>query len=99
MSKKQSPTRDAASNPAYQAQTRFSYVKYDDVRTAAQQDFKNEFERLERLVEKHLKPDRAQELCLTALEVAYMWTGKQLRDQQIEADGGKVVEQAERGVE
>lgn len=61
---------------------RFSYVKYDEQSTAAQETFKQQFEVLETLVDA-LPDSRAKSLCLTALEEAYMWTGKAIRDLQI----------------
>lgn len=61
---------------------RFSYVKYDEQSTAAQETIKQQFEVLEALVDA-LPDSRAKSLCLTALEEAYMWTGKAIRDAQI----------------
>lgn len=61
---------------------RFSYVKYDAESTRAQEAFKLNFETLEILVD-GLPDGRAKSLCLTALEEAYMWTGKAIRDAQI----------------
>jgi hypothetical protein len=64
---------------------RFSYVKYDSQSIHAQETLKEHFETLEVLVEA-LPDSRAKSLCLTALEEAYMWTGKAIRDEQIKRD-------------
>lgn len=61
---------------------RFSYVKYDEISTKAQEALKNRFEALEELVAE-LPESRPKALCLTALEEAYMWTGKAIRDAQL----------------
>lgn len=61
---------------------RFSYVKYDAVSAAAQEALKGHFETIEELVNE-LPDSREKSLCLTALEEAYMWTGKAIRDAQI----------------
>lgn len=76
--------------------TRFSYIKYDEDSSAKQQRFKKAFEDLETLVAANLKGSRPTALCLTALEEAYMWVGKSIRDEQIERKGLKG-EQEERG--
>ena len=62
---------------------RFSYVKYDQQSAAAQETLKGHFEALEALVEA-LPNSRAKSLVMTHLEEAYMWTGKAIRDAQIE---------------
>lgn len=62
---------------------RFDYVKYDTLAIAHQEDFKYQFEKLEALANTTLKDGRAKSLFLTALEEAYMWTGKAIRDEQI----------------
>lgn len=63
---------------------RFDYVKYDDESTSTQQQFKAACEGLTALIESRLKPGRARSLAITALEVAYMWIGKAIRDEQVE---------------
>lgn len=63
---------------------RFSYVKYDEVAVEKQEAFKKLFEELETLAEVSFKDSRPKSLFLTALEEAYMWTGKAIRDEQIE---------------
>jgi hypothetical protein len=78
--------------------SRFSYVRYDDHHAMLQQNFKEKFEGLEALANDVMPEGRCKSLFMTKLEEAYMWTGKAIRDSQIEVDG-KVVEQAERGNE
>lgn len=62
---------------------RFEYVKYDQVAIHQQEAFKTLFEQVEKLVNETLVDGRAKSLVLTELEVAYMWTGKAIRDEQI----------------
>lgn len=61
---------------------RFSYVKYDEESQTKQELLKKQFEVLEAMVDT-LTESRPKALCLTALEEAYMWTGKAIRDEQI----------------
>lgn len=61
---------------------RFSYVKYDEQSKHVQETLKSAFEMVEHLVN-GLPSSREKALCLTALEEAYMWTGKAIRDCQI----------------
>ena len=68
---------------------RFSYVKYDDKSIEIQEAFKKKFEELEALANENLHDGRAKSLFITALEEAYMWTGKAIRDQQIARDSQK----------
>ena len=76
---------------------RFSYVKYDEQSVKQQNELKTAFEAVEQLVDK-LEDGRAKSLVLTHLEIAYMWTGKQIRDTQI-SKRGSCVEQPERNNE
>lgn len=76
---------------------RFSYIKYDDQSMAAQQKLKGMFEAVEAEVEK-LSEGRAKALVMTHLEIAYMWAGKAIRDEQIKRTGDST-EQKERGAE
>lgn len=62
---------------------RFDYVKYDEQSATKQANLKGVFEQLEKLVEDTIPEGRAKSLILTSLEVAYMWTGKAIRDEQI----------------
>lgn len=62
---------------------RFSYVKYDHEAMHKQETLKAVFEKVESMVEEMLGEGRAKALVLTHLEISYMWTGKQLRDDQI----------------
>jgi len=60
---------------------RFDYVAYDLRAIAIQAEFKAKFQELEALAETHFPaPARAKALLLTSLEEAYMWAGKQIRD-------------------
>jgi len=66
---------------------RFDYVKYDSESTSLQETFKELFLDIEELAEQSFsKESRAKALLMTYLEIAYMWTGKAIRDQQIEND-------------
>lgn len=61
---------------------RFKYVKYDERSIIQQEAFKEQFEKLETMVE-DLSQGRAKSLMLTHLEEAYMWLGKAIRDEQL----------------
>jgi hypothetical protein len=63
--------------------SRFDYVQYDPESILAQAEFKNLFTSIEVFANKTLKDSRPKSLLMTALEEAYMWTGKAIRDQQI----------------
>lgn len=76
---------------------RFSYVKYDEKAVEQQVNFKTQFEAIEKLADE-LQNGRAKALVMTYLEIAYMWIGKAIRDEQIERTG-KVDEQPERNNE
>ena len=62
---------------------RFDYVKYDAIAIEKQEGFKQMFGMLEKAADDMLPNGRARALFLTALEEAYMWTGKAIRDEQI----------------
>jgi hypothetical protein len=66
--------------------SRFDYVKYDEQSTTKQSNLKNLFEQVERLVEESIPEGRAKSLVLTHLEISYMWTGKAIRDEQVQRD-------------
>lgn len=66
---------------------RFSYVRYDSQSQTAQNVIREKVEELEKLAESLLPNGRAKSLFLTALEEAYMWSGKAIRDAQIERTG------------
>jgi hypothetical protein len=76
---------------------RFSYVKYDQKSMEVQAKLRAQFEAIETTLAE-LPDGRPKSLCLTALEEAYMWTGKAVRDAQI-ARTGQVDEQPERSAE
>lgn len=63
--------------------SRFDYVKYDEQATTKQSNLKAIFEQLEQLVETTLPEGRAKSIVMTYLEIAYMWTGKAIRDEQL----------------
>lgn len=61
----------------------FNYVKYDDTSIQKQETFKLMFEAIEDYANLTLSDSRPKSLLKTALEEAYMWTGKAIRDEQI----------------
>lgn len=63
--------------------SRFDYVKYDEGASDMQAMFKNKFQELDGMVERHLFSGRERSLVHTKLEEAYMWVGKSIRDDQI----------------
>lgn len=67
--------------------SRFDYVRYDQPRVDMQNSFKEIVTELETMIDTLIVSKRAKKLALTALEVCYMWIGKGLRDDQIEANG------------
>jgi hypothetical protein len=62
---------------------RFTYVKYTQDQQNKQEMFKKLFEAVEQFGEHVLPEGRAKALFLTTLEESYMWTGKAIRDEQI----------------
>lgn len=63
---------------------RFDYVAYDSIAQGSQAGFKKMFMELETHVGTFSPAaGRAKALALTALEEAYMWIGKAIRDEQI----------------
>lgn len=62
---------------------RFDYVQYDAVAKDTQEKFKQMFTELEDFANIALPDSRPKSLFMTALEEAYMWTGKAIRDEQI----------------
>ena len=62
---------------------RFNYIKYDEPSMKVQQEFKTLFEAIESRVDTMLADGRAKSLVYTALEEAYMWVGKSVRDTQV----------------
>ena len=69
---------------------RFSYVKYTETSVAKQEAFKAMFESVEAYAMQSLVDGRSRSLCLTALEEAYMWTGKAIRDEQMNPPMGYI---------
>lgn len=80
--------REGSMDPQGQAQAkapqigRFDYVRYDEKSQGIQEDFKSVFKTLEGMANVRLTSSRAKALMLTALEEAYMWAGKAIRDDQ-----------------
>lgn len=66
--------------------SRFDYVQYDDHAADFQALVKEKFIELEATL-KTLKDGRAKSLVMISLEEAYMWSGKAIRDEQIERNG------------
>jgi hypothetical protein len=64
---------------------RFDYIKYDEHAQLEQAKLKTLFLALEEKVEE-LQAGRPKALALTAIEEAYMWVGKAIRDEQINRD-------------
>ena len=71
---------------------RFDYVAYDDVAQRQQSDAKCRVQSVESLIE-NLGKGRYQSLALTALEEAYAWIGKAIRDAQIARNGDAPLEE------
>jgi len=66
--------------------SRFDYVAYDEKAQTLQVFFKKEFVNIEMSMETWLLSGRSKALALTAIEEAYMWIGKAIRDDQIDRD-------------
>lgn len=65
---------------------RFDYVKYDQRATNLQATCKEQMQAAEQVL--GMLPDgRYKSLALTALEEAYAWMGKAIRDEQIQRNG------------
>lgn len=62
---------------------RFDYVAYDEEAKEKQEKFKQMFGELEAFANSALPDSRPKSLFMTALEEAYMWTGKAIRDEQV----------------
>lgn len=78
--------------------SRFDHVKYDQQASDAQKALKEQFEKLEFLIESNMPKGRAQTLALTKLEEVYMWCGKGIRDWQIVRNGSaKLQEERKNG--
>lgn len=79
--------------------SRFDYVKYDQRAINIQTAIKEKFEHIEAYVNEFLPACRATSLLLTALEEAYMWSGKAIRDDQIlrSKDGVQLNEERKEG--
>jgi len=64
-------------------QPNLNYLKYDQRSTLASEFLKKEFEQMTRNIDIMLKDSREKALIMTNLEIAYMWTGKAIRNDQI----------------
>ena len=80
----ESPGEQIAPKPS-----RFDYVRYDDESVKIQEIIKHEFQKVEEAVSV-LAEGRAKSLILTHLEIAYMWCGKAIRDNQVYRDNASV---------
>ncbi len=65
---------------------RFDYVAYDAWAQEQQAEIKQKCVELQSLID-GLTPGRYQSLATTDLEKVYMWTGKAIRDEQIQRNG------------
>lgn len=66
--------------------SRFDYIQYDEIAVEQQSRVRDRFVKLEEFIAP-LKEGRAKSLVLTHLEIAYMWVGKAIRDEQVERTG------------
>lgn len=64
--------------------SRFDYVAYDDTATKQQAEIKAAVQHVESLLEKNIKCGRSKAAAINALEVTYMWTGKGIRNDQLD---------------
>ena len=64
--------------------SRFDYVQYDEQSAKKQAELKAAFQMVEESVNNNIPMEgRAKSLVMTYLEIAYMWTGKAIRDEQL----------------
>lgn len=73
--------------------SRFDYVAYDETALKLQMDAKEAAQSLESKVNA-IGPGRYTALALTALEEAYAWIGKSIRDGQIARNGSAPLQEA-----
>lgn len=76
---------------------RFSYVKYDKSAVYKQEKLKEMFTQIENFIDDNFVKTRESALLLTALEEAYMWAGKAIRDEQITRSNGEFRHEPTRG--
>ena len=62
----------------------FSYTKYDKLSTTKSETFKMLHETIVSTLKASLPPSREQSLAITKLEESFMWTGKAIRNEQID---------------
>lgn len=72
--------------------SRFDYVKYDGPAIESQAAAKAAVTRVEALIEE-IKSPEAKKNAMDALEVAYMWIGKGIRNDQIQRNGTAELEE------
>ncbi len=65
---------------------RFDSVQFDDIRKRELQVIKEAFERIDHLVDTHLKSSREKAIAYTKLEEAFMWINKALKQDQLELE-------------
>jgi hypothetical protein len=76
-----------------QSKNRFDYVAYDNEAKNQQAYFKEIFVNLCEKTVETLQQGRSLDLAVTALEEAYMWIGKAIRDDQIIRNGATELEE------
>ena len=73
--------------------SRFDYVAYDKDAQTLQLAIKDKTRELEHLIEKKLPNGRWKSFFMTQLEIAYMATGKAIRDMQLARNADTVLEE------
>ena len=66
---------------------RFDHIQFDEISLNKAHGLRVAFENVEDLLEK-LPPSRQRLFCFQALEEAYMWAGKAIRDEQLHRSDG-----------
>lgn len=61
---------------------RFDHIRFDEISLTKAHGLRVAFENVEDLLDK-LPPSRGRMFCFKALEEAFMWAGKAIRDEQI----------------
>lgn len=74
--------------------SRFDHVSFDAQAQKKREDLKEAFSKVEHAAETHLPNGRYKALLLTALEEAYAWAGKAIRDDQIARNGSAPLQEA-----
>jgi hypothetical protein len=71
----------------------FDYIKFDKQSTANQASIKEVFTTLETVILHKLNHSRYRALAITALEEAYSWVGKAVREDQLKRGGENELEE------